>query len=239
MIKGERLASSRTMLRILLIRHGECEMNLALADKVGGRSNASPLTPLGERQSTHLGAHLKRTLLASGASPSDLRCFCSTAVRAVDTARRALEAAGTGPVDWVVASEDLLEMHMGEWEGGMRAECYTPATLQLIAEDTHNFAPPGGESQKAVEQRMMHFLSTTVLPAAQESGLPSLVFGHGMAFKCVLRHVLDSSPSMTRKFALHNTSITELGWVPEEVAVDGGLQPGFHILRVNDTAHLL
>lgn len=38
------------MRRIIFVRHGQSEMNLKQAGIVGGRSNASPLTPLGERQ---------------------------------------------------------------------------------------------------------------------------------------------------------------------------------------------
>ena len=36
--------------RILLVRHGECVMNLDLATRIGGQSNESPLTLLGIKQ---------------------------------------------------------------------------------------------------------------------------------------------------------------------------------------------
>lgn len=38
------------MLRILLVRHGECHMNLEVDKFIGGRTNHSPLTPLGVAQ---------------------------------------------------------------------------------------------------------------------------------------------------------------------------------------------
>lgn len=234
------------MLRILLIRHGECYMNLDLADKIGGRSNDSPLTPLGQKQARRLGTHLHSFLVNNGYSlEGGIKAFSSTAVRSVDTARLALEAIAAGPlpsnecshvaVDLVLSNE-LLEQDMGQWEGALRSQCYTPETLACIAADTHNYAAPGGESQRQVEERIMRYLLETVLPATVP-GRPSFVFGHGMAFKCVLRHVLDSDARMSRKIAIGNTAITELGFVP-----DGGpcsLQPGWHILRVNDMAHLL
>jgi broad specificity phosphatase PhoE len=79
-----------------------------------------------------------------------------------------------------------------------------------------------------VEERMSTFVREYVLPVTTP-GLPSLVFGHGMAIKCMLRHVLGSAPSMSRRIRLDNTSITELGWEEGE---------GWHVLRVNDTQHL-
>lgn len=36
------------------------------------------------------------------------------------------------------------------------------------------------------------------------------IFGHAMAIKCVLRHVLGSAPVITRRSIIDNTSITEL-----------------------------
>lgn len=212
-------------------------MNLELTDKIGGRSSSSPLTPLGERQAAALGSYLRKSLAANGTAPTDLRYFASTAVRAVDTARLMLTHMGVdNPENHLVSSVLLEEQDMGEWEGALRSLCYTPANLEIIKGDTHGFAAPGGESQMQVEERMVAFLQEHVLPAASP-GRPAVVVGHGMAFKCVLRHVLGSDARMSRKIAIGNTAITELGWVPEDGAGQG-LQPGWHLLRVNDMTHL-
>jgi hypothetical protein len=48
-----------------------------------------------------------------------------------------------------------------------------------------------------------------------------------------LRSVLGSSPGMTWKIETDNTSVTELSWV------QAGPAAGWHLNRVNDTAHLL
>jgi len=40
------------------------------------------------------------------------------------------------------------------------------------------------------------------------------IFGHGVAFGCFVRNLLDSDPSMTWKFQLPNTSITEISFKP-------------------------
>ena len=207
------------------------------ADKIGGRSNSSPLTPLGEHQSRSLGRHLRKAITAQGGKTTDLHYFSSTAVRALETARLTmLELGIVDPHQHLVSSDLLLEQCMGEWEGGNRAECYNEENMKKIKADTHNFAAPGGESQRQVEERMMQFIKNTVLPVASP-GRPVFVFGHGMAFKTVLRHILNSDPVMSRKIALHNTAITEIGYVSEQAA-SRGLQEGWHLLRVNETSHL-
>jgi broad specificity phosphatase PhoE len=103
-----------TMRRIVFARHGQCEMNLRQGAIVGGQSNASPLTPLGEAQAAALGRHLPRILAPHGA-PAVV--VASTAVRAADTARRALAAAPAGVAAGLEVEEtdQLLELAQGEW----------------------------------------------------------------------------------------------------------------------------
>lgn len=45
--------------------------------------------------------------------------------------------------------------------------------------------------------------------------------------------MLGSDPGLTWKLRLDNTGIAELGWV------EGGPAAGWHLLRLNDTSHLL
>jgi hypothetical protein len=47
-----------------------------------------------------------------------------------------------------------------------------------------------------------------------------------------LRHILDSTPSMTWKIQLDNTSVTEVMWC------ESGPASGWHLGRVNDISHL-
>jgi broad specificity phosphatase PhoE len=56
------------------------------------------------------------------------------------------------------------------------------------------------------------------------------LFGHGMAIKCLLRGLLQSDASMTHKIFIENTSITLVKFT---------LLRGWHITKVNDTAHLI
>lgn len=54
------------------------------------------------------------------------------------------------PDSALTITEQLLELDMGEWEGGERSVCYSPANLEIITKDVWRFAPPGGESQQQV-----------------------------------------------------------------------------------------
>jgi hypothetical protein len=163
---------------------------------VGGQSNASPLTPLGQQQAAALGHHLGRVLAPH---PAPALVISSTAVRARDTARIMLqqrEAPEGAAAAEVEETAQLLELDQGEWvrarlgrqtgrgegagrsgrngparaaaahpravpptthtrtqEGAPRAECYTAEVLSRIDADPWNFAAPGGESQRDVEER--------------------------------------------------------------------------------------
>lgn len=86
-----------------------------------------------------------------------------------------------------------------------------------------------------VEERMLAYLREEVLPRLSPDA-PAIVVSHGMAQKCLLRGLLNSLPTMSRNIAMGNTSVTEVGFLP---SADGGVSDGtWHILRVNDLAHL-
>mmetsp|Transcript_37447 Transcript_37447/g.83328 ORF Transcript_37447/g.83328 Transcript_37447/m.83328 type:complete len:229 (-) Transcript_37447:974-1660(-) len=215
------------MKRVLLIRHAECEANLVKSLRVQGQSPSNPLTALGILQAKAFGKHFE-TVAGQKGGP----VFASTAVRAHDTARIALQEMQI--VDHpITLSKELLEVSQGQWEGALRADCYTPEVLARIANDPWRFAAPGGESQKEVEERMSTFIRDVVLPNSTLDGPPALVFSHGLAIKCFLRGVLSSSAAMARKIAVGNTSITEVAWV------EAGGMSGWQLLRVNDRAHLV
>lgn len=106
------------MKRILLARHGECDMNLHLSTTIGGQSNTSPLTPLGVRQAEDLGTYLAG-LQRTANAPVVGAVHASTAVRARDTARVVMRALDI-PEDRLQLSDQLLELDQGQWEGAVR-----------------------------------------------------------------------------------------------------------------------
>lgn len=75
---------------------------------------------------------------------------------------------------------------------------------------------------------MLKWLKGYVLPGYPEKKTVG-IFTHGMAIKCLLRGILDFSPSLTYKINLDNTSITRLKYSAQ----------GWHLVTINDTAHLL
>lgn len=55
--------------------------------------------------------------------------------------------------------------------------------LAAIKADPWNFAAPGGESQRQVEQRVAAFIHQSVLPSLSYGGPPGVAVFHGLAIK--------------------------------------------------------
>ena len=208
-------------------------MNLELKDKVGGRATSSPLTNLGIEQATRLGSFLRDTLTEEEIKMA--RFYSSTAVRAADTVKIVMEHLGRSFETDCIQSEQLLELDMGEFAGQPRSLVYNEETLKIIHKDIINFRPPGGESQRDVEARMISYILEQI--AHGDTPTVNFVSTHGLAIKCVLRHILDSSPTMTRKIITDNTSMTEIVYTPEHTTTNRD-HAGWQLLRVNDTSHL-
>jgi len=207
------------MLDIYLIRHAESEMNNNW-HLIGGRSNATPLSQRGILQAVSLGKRLKY----SGVVFDEI--YSSTAKRTLETAKNTGLHSGFS-LDDVVKASELLELDQGDWEGKPRDSIYTSEVLNLINSDNWNFTPPNGESQKAVEERMLNWVDRTLISRYSQEKTVG-IFTHGFAIKCLLRGIMDFSPSLTYKITLDNASITRLKY--SEI--------GWHLITVNDTAHL-
>ena len=205
---------------LYLIRHGESEANKQ-KDLVGGRDNDTPLSERGRYQADLLGKRFKKFGVVFD------EVYSSTAKRALETAERVGKRAGFS-LDDVVATPEILEMDMGKWEGRPRVEVYTPEMIDKINSNNWRFAPPGGESQRAVEKRMLAWINHTIVSKYPQQANVA-VFSHGMAIKCLFRGIMRSSPKQTYKINLDNTSITRLKYTKR----------GWHLITLNDTAHLL
>jgi probable phosphoglycerate mutase len=208
------------MLDIYLIRHAESEMNTN-SHLIGGRSNSTPLSDTGVYQANLLGKRLKQSEVVF----NDV--YSSSAKRTQETARNTGLHMGFS-LDDVIVTPHLLELDQGNWEGKPREQVYTPKILHDINADNWKFSPPNGESQKDVEDRMLGWLEENVLSKYPEKRTIG-IFTHGMAIKCLLRGIMNSSPSLTYKIHIDNTAITRLQYS----------ESGWHIIAINDTAHLL
>jgi broad specificity phosphatase PhoE len=206
-------------LDLYLIRHAESHANHDTGI-VGGRQNESPLSPLGERQAAALG----KRLAADGIWFDEV--YASTAVRAYQTASIACKELG---ISAITSMDDLLELSQGAFERQPRAAVYTPEVMAQIKADQWEFRPPGGESQRDVEERMLRWVQQHALPKYEDGKRHAIaVFSHGMSIKCLLRGIMGFEPKITYSMVLDNTGIAELRYGKR----------GWHPIRINDCAHL-
>ena len=210
------LHGESTKTEVILVRHGECEMNLEVADKVGGRASASPLTAKGEAQASKLG----RWLRSRGVRFD--RVVASTAVRAKCTAERMLAEMDDPPQ--LELDSNLEEMTQGDWEGQPRSECYTEKTCAAIDADPRGFAAPGGESKADVEARAVQAIEKYAC-----AGERTCIVNHGIVAKCFLRHVLQSDWASLHEVGLENTGLMRFA------RKEGG---HWRVESVNETPHL-
>lgn len=210
------------MLYLYLIRHAESEVNIEKLH-IGGRNLEARLTERGKLQCEKLAERLlEESTIFDGV-------YASTAVRAMDTAKIVCEKMHF-PVETIQHSDLLLEYDQGDWQGRLRTDVYTPEVKEAIKKDPWNFRPPHGESLKDTEERMYAFVEQNLLNRdILENNFSASIFSHGLAIRCLLRNILDSSPGMTYKIVTDNTSITELRYTID----------GWHPVRVNASSHLL
>jgi probable phosphoglycerate mutase len=202
---------------LYLIRHAESMMNAHHAHLIGGRSSASPLSPLGVRQSEALAQRLRDEDVHFDAMHT------STALRTLQTATPVAHALHY-PLDEIVRSQDLEELSQGEWEGVPRTKVYSSEIMTHIERDQRNFKAPGGESQANVEERMLRYLARS-LP---QEGTMAL-FTHGVAIKCLLRGITNCDQTFAYATSIDNASITQLRYERDQ----------WWLLRVNDAAHTI
>lgn len=189
------------MRRLLyLMRHGESEVNAADPPMVGGRSRWAELTALGVDQSRRLGRWLGEQNV-----PVD-RIVSSTAVRAQQTARYALDELGI-PLRRLETFPVLEEMAHGEWENRLRAETYVPEVVAQMEAENWNFHAPGGESLDDVWRRTSDWVQREVLEKDNEH---TWVFCHGMVIKGLLAGFLNHDRQVAWRVWIDNASLTLL-----------------------------
>ncbi|KAG9446222.1 hypothetical protein H6P81_012350 [Aristolochia fimbriata] len=142
------------MVEVYLIAHGECGVSLR-PDLVGGRCPTAALTADGNRQARALAVFLKSQGVNFNA------VYSSPLERARATALSICQELNFFK-EQIQSSDALTEMSLGQWEGCLQSEIYTPEMISLIDRCQPDFSAPAGESLRQVEFRMVEFLNSTV-----------------------------------------------------------------------------
>ncbi|GIG38275.1 histidine phosphatase family protein [Cellulomonas phragmiteti] len=228
-------ASATAPTSLVLVRHGESVGNVAatraeregaLVVDVATRDADTPLSERGREQAAALGAWL-------AALPPDERpevVWCSPYVRTLETARIALDAAGTDlPLrqDERLRDRELGILDRLTWRGVLDRYPEEAERRRHLGKMYHR--PPGGESWADVALRLRAALGDL---QRRDAGRRVLVVVHD-AVVMLLRYVLeelteDEIMTVAREQSVRNVSVTRLDRV----------QDGWRLVVFDDVSHL-
>lgn len=138
-------------MKIFLIRHGQTQWNL---QKRMQGSGDSPLTEKGLEQASAIGKFLSNKNI----SYRDFEFLVSPLNRAQHTAKIICQNLG---IDFhlIKTENDLREKSFGIWEGKLEEEIIKnyPKEYKLIMEGSLELAPPQGESEISLIERVKNF----------------------------------------------------------------------------------
>jgi len=200
-------------LRLLLVRHGETDLNRE--HRMQGHSNL----PLNARGRAQLSAVAGRV-----AGEGIDRVVASDLPRARESAEIVARPLGLA----VETDARLREQHLGEWEGKPWKELpdlYPKEEIARFMVDP-GFAPPGGETKRALRERLEAFLAD--LTATADGGTVLAVTHGGPLY--VIMHVVLEMPYVERKrFYSTNAGLSEFAWTAKG---------GWRLLTYDEAHHL-
>lgn len=174
--------------RLLLVRHGETEANVA--GRMQGRGN-DPLTARGRQQVQAIAQRLQREAQTITA------VYTSSLLRARLTAAAIGEALGLTPV----LRDGLQEMHLGELEG------VAPEQLVAAMPRTADERYPGGESAREFAERIMGTLYGIV---AAHPGETVVAVSHGGVISTALSYWAHGHGYAWREYAPTNCALSTI-----------------------------
>lgn len=182
--------------QVLFIRHGETDWNRIR--RIQGHIDIL-LATTGIVQAGQLAQRLLRES-KEGARLDAV--YCSDLLRAQQTARPFADALGLS----LSLNEGLRERWYGDFQGHDSEEIRAkyPAEYALWQSHDPDFAPPGGESQRAFSQRVLRAVEPIV--AAHPGGRIACV-AHGGVLDCIYRFVRAIPLAAPRDWPLLNSSI--------------------------------
>ena len=201
--------------RWFLVRHGETDWNAA--GRAQGQSQV-PLNAAGRAQARALAVRL-RPLHFSAAYASDLR-------RVTETAAGILHGRDLS----LVTLPALREKSFGEWEGMTftEVEARDPERYAELFTDDGSFAPPGGESDRQLLQRVGAAVDRLRETHGRDRGNLLLV-AHGGSLCATIVRLLELPAASMWRFRLDNGGLSAV-----TLYDDGGAA----LDLLNDTSHL-
>lgn len=139
--------------------------------------------------------------------PQPARWFVTTLSRTRFTAA-AIFAAGY-PEAALEAEPDLIEQHLGEWQGIPHE-----ALPALLTRPAHPFwphageeEPPGGETFRQVQARVAGVMERM---ATLLEGRDVVIVAHGGSIRAALAHAMGLTPDQALTFSIKNLSLTRI-----------------------------
>jgi len=205
------------MKTLYLIRHGETDHN---KEGLAMGHLDSPLNERGQRQAQQTAAWLARRPIA--------RLVSSDLSRALHTAAPLGAALGLR----VEPDSRLRELSFGLFEGRSVADCAVdhPEIVASWRSGDFDFAPPGGESRRALMQRTRAVLDEILASPEEHIALVT----HGGTLNALHTHLIeDGHPEAPRErihraFRFHNASVSMAAHASDH----------WRFLVVNSTFHL-
>jgi 2,3-bisphosphoglycerate-dependent phosphoglycerate mutase len=163
---------------LILLRHGQSQWNLE--NRFTGWVDV-PLSPRGEEEARKAGEKLRGRHID--------KLYISALVRAIETARLALEAAGIGPLP-TEKDAALNERMYGDLQGLDKAEAAREfgANQVKLWRRSYDVKPPGGESLADTAARVLPYWESHILPDIKQ-GKNVLVAAHGNSLRALVMHL--------------------------------------------------
>lgn len=199
------------MIHLLLIRHGETDKNVigAVHDYV----DEAVLNNKGQMQLRRVAKAIKEYV--------PLELFCSREKRAVQSAQILGSILGSE----ISVINGVEERNWGEFAGKTWAEIQKVLD-SLGMKERYEYKPPGGESWKSFEMRLINVVNTLV---EDSKGKSVAIVTHGGAIRALLPYLLGVPKQESFKYDPDNASIS----------VFGVAESKFVKVKINDTSHLV
>lgn len=203
--------------RILAVRHGETAWNRD--GRIQGHTDID-LNDHGRWQAGRLGQALREEPIAA--------FYASDLVRARETAEAVARLHG----GTVHTHAGLRERGFGQFEGRTWTELETqhPADATAWRQRVPDFAPPGGESLRQLQARVV---ATVTDLASRHPGEQVLLVAHGGVLDILYRAATRLDLQAPRSWTMTNTAINRLLWSPEGLGLVGWADTGH--LQTDDT----